>query len=146
MYYEDEVTQEEFDRLTISCEAREGPKSTFQLLRDRTTKEFISILEEWSCKLYNSQGRSVSICRLYEYVDVTKLQDWLESLGETRVEHRSWSKVEVRLLGGFIVITNTATAKNCTRRQHNQNMMFNIEKILEDNYLKEKQYEQRSIA
>jgi len=141
MDYEDELTQEELDKLTEDCRVQKVPKSSFELQRDRTTKEFISIIEEFSGLIHLSQGRACSVCRVSVDLNVTQLQDWLERLGETLVKGRSWSKVEVRVLDQFIVVTNTVRARGCLRRTHNENIMFNIEKILEDNYLKEKQDE-----
>jgi len=89
--------------------------------------------------LYQHKGRPVSVCRVKEGFHVAKLQDWLEPLGSTTIDGRSWSKLDVRIVDHFIVVTNTVRAKGCLRRTHNENLMFNIEKILEDNYLKEKQ-------
>ena len=139
MKYEDELTQEELGKLTEDCKVNAVDKSSFQLMRERTTKEFISIIGEFSGLIHLSQGKACSVCRVSQGFDIPKLQDWLERLGETAVKGRSWSKVEVRVIKDFIVVTNTVRARGCLRRTHNENIMFNIDKILEDNYLKEKQ-------
>ena len=114
-------------------------KSQFDELTEKTWKEYISILEEFSRILYTTKGLPCSVCRVREGFNVVKLQDWLEPLGETEVKDRSWSKLDVRIVEDFIVVTNTVRARGCIRRTHNENIMFNIDKILEDNYLKEKQ-------
>lgn len=143
MKLEDDITQEEFDRLTEDCRVIEVPIYSFERVKRESTKEFISILVEFSDVIFHGNGKAVTVCRLVDGLNSPLIQDWLEKLGEPNISGRSHSKVEVRIFDGILAVSNTTRAKDCTRRQHNQNIMFNIEHILEDNYLKEKQYEQR---
>lgn len=117
--------------------------SGFEKIQKETHKELISILEDFSQSIHEGNGKAVTVCRFMGDLNSTTIQDVLEGLGNTDIDGRSFCKVEVRVFDGILAVSNTTRAKDCTRRQHNQNIMFNIEHILEDNYLKEKQYEQR---
>ena len=104
---------------------------------ERTKEEFYSMIETFSRMIHETNGTPVSVCRVKQGLDIPKLQDWLEELGNAP-EGRSWSKVRVKVLEDFIMVSNLPEARGCMRLTHNQNILMNIERILEDKYLKEK--------
>lgn len=136
---EDNLTEEELELLEKSCRVLEVPKSSFQEELDRTKSVALKMSEKLLELIYEGEGRQCSVAEPKLGMNVPKLVDWLKDLGRTEIPHRSWSLAEVRIIDEFIVLSNNPQAKDCLRLTHNQNLLFNIERKLENEYRKSKE-------